>query len=67
MQKRRPISAGSIPFAFALAYVVPCGVPSKHAVPFQPGVQFPGILNHLFSFFYPYHALQFQLISSNIP
>jgi hypothetical protein len=61
MQKRRPISAGSIPFAFALAYVVPCGVP------FQLGVQVPGILNHLFSFFYPYHALQFQLISSNIP
>jgi hypothetical protein len=67
MQKRRPISAALISFAFALAYVVPCGVPSKHAVPLQLGAQVPGILNHLFSFFYPYRALQFQLISSNIP
>jgi len=67
MQKRRAISAASIPFAFALAYVVPCDVPSKHAVPLQLGAQVLGILKHLFSFFYPYRALQFQLISSNIP
>jgi urease beta subunit len=67
MQKRRAISAASISFAFALAYVVPCDVPSKTAVPFQPGAQVLGVLKHLFSFFYPYRALQFQLISSNIP
>jgi len=67
MQKRRAISAVSIPFAFALAYVVPCDVPSKHAVPLQFGVQVLDILKHLFSFFYPYRTLQFQLISSNIP
>jgi hypothetical protein len=67
MQKRRTISAASISFAFALAYVVPCDVPSNHAVPLQLGAQVPGILTHLFSFFHPYRALQFQLISSNIP
>ena len=67
MQKRRAISAASIPFAFAHAYVVPCDVPSKTAVPLQLGAQVLGILKHLFSFFYPYRALQFQLISSNIP
>jgi hypothetical protein len=67
MQKRRAISAASIPFAFALAYVVPCDVPPKHAVPLQLGVQVLDILKHLFSFSYPYRALQFQLISSNIP
>jgi hypothetical protein len=67
MQKRRAISAASIPFAFSPAYVVPYDVPSKHAVPLQFGAQVLGILEHLFSFFYPYRALQFQLISSNIP
>jgi|GEM_PF-3843213 len=67
MQKRRAISAASIPVAFGLAYVVPCDVPSKHAVPLQLGVQVLDILKDLFSFFYPYRALQFQLISSNIP
>ncbi|TET70588.1 MAG: hypothetical protein E3J44_05790 [Candidatus Aminicenantes bacterium] len=67
MQKRRAISAASIPFAFDLAYVVLCDVPSKHAVPLQLGARVLGILKHLFSFFYPYRALQFQLISSNIP
>jgi hypothetical protein len=67
MQKRRAISAALMPFSFVLAYVVPRDVPSKTAVPLQLGAQVPGILKHLFSFFYPYRALQFQLISSNIP
>jgi hypothetical protein len=66
MQKRRPISAASISFSFDLAYVDPRDVPSKHAVPLQLGAQVLGILNHLFSFSYPYRALQYQLISSNI-
>jgi hypothetical protein len=67
MKKRRAISTASIPLAFALSYVVPCDVPSKTAVPLQLGAQVPDILKDLFSFFYPYRALQFQLISSNIP
>ncbi len=67
MQKRRAISAASIPFAFAHAYVVPCDVLSETAVPPQIDAQVLDTLKHLFSFFYPYRALQFQLISSNIP